>query len=70
MVRMYDVGSQRSFKNAMSYWLGQVRQLCRDGVPVVLVGSKADLAETVKGYRAVEEPVAAALAPSRSSPTD
>lgn len=37
----------------------QVRQLCHEGVPAVLVGSKADLAETITSYRAVDEAVAA-----------
>eukprot|EP00906_Rhabdomonas_costata_P006652 RCo009678 len=39
----YDITSRRSFDRVVSVWLAKMRDFCDQGIPCVLVGTKADL---------------------------
>ena len=40
----YDITSKRTFAK-VDYWVHEVRDHCRDSIPILMLGTKADMAE-------------------------
>ena len=59
---LYDVGSTRTFDRALEYWRAEVERNAPPGVPMLLMGTKTDLADEQPAYRQVKSEQAAARA--------
>ena len=48
---VYDITNEKSFEKIKNYYVNQIRERCKFGIPILLLGNKTDL----KGKRKVDQ---------------
>ena len=42
---VYDIANKKSFDRIKLYYVNKIKEKCKNGIPIILLGNKADLEE-------------------------